>query len=369
MEKNKEKKGKTRSIREQVLRGWKRLPQPVRTLIIVAAFAGITLFFVGLFRQPRTVTSGGASAFDETQSSASESETGNSGSSKDSSGEPDGQNPAESETSGGKTDRNDKEKDKKSDEKKTESTAKDSEKTTESSDGTTASKKEEIRKLVALTYDDGPSDSTPLILDTLEKYGAKATFFVVGRDQVEYHQETLIRAYNDGMEIGSHTYDHRILSKSTKEEIWETMRKNDELLDSVIGFRPTIMRPTGGGINDTVREAIDRPMILWNIDTLDWKYEDKDMVVSTVKAEVHPGAIILMHDLLETTGDSTWQATAELVPWLMEQGYELVTVTDMAKAYGYTLEPGAAYYSFNPLWSPNAKIAERYQKAFAVEGN
>ena len=192
---------------------------------------------------------------------------------------------------------------------------------------------------------------------------------MVGRDQVEYHQDALIRAYNDGMEIGSHTYDHRILSKSTQEEIWETMGKNDELLQNVIGFKPTIMRPTGGGINDTVRASIDRPMILWNIDTLDWKYEDKDTVVNTVKAEVHPGAIILMHDLIETTGDSTWQATAEIVPWLLEQGYELVTVSEMAAAYGFTLEPGAIYYSFNPLWSPNETIAARYQEAFGQKTN
>ncbi len=222
----------------------------------------------------------------------------------------------------------------------------------------------DIRKLVALTYDDGPSNSTPLILDALEKYGVKATFFVVGKDQVEYHREILQRAYQAGMEIGSHTYDHRILSKSTEDEIRETMRKNDELLQEVIGFQPKIMRPTGGGINDTVRATIDRPMILWNIDTLDWDTENKDAVVANIKENVHPGAIVLMHDLIETTGDATWQATEEIVPWLLNEGYEIVTISEMANAYGYTLNPGQIYYSFNPLWSPNPEIAEKYAKAF-----
>lgn len=225
-----------------------------------------------------------------------------------------------------------------------------------------------IRKLVALTYDDGPSDSTPHILDTLEQYGVKATFFVVGKDQVEYHQEYLERAFADGMEIGSHTYDHRILSRSTPEEIRETMRKNDELLQGVLGVVPAIMRPTGGGINDTVRTTVDKPMILWNIDTLDWKTKDKGYVVQNIKDNVRPGSIVLMHDLVETTGDATFEATAEIVPWLLGEGYEIVTVSEMAKAYGYTLDPGGQYYSFNPLWSPNEEIAQRYQKAWGAEG-
>ena len=361
-----EKKGRKRSVKEQVLRGLKRIPLAVRIFIIAAAFAGIVFFITGLFRQPKTGINSGTGAFDVSGSRASGTESVEPGIGE--SGKSEGQKTESSGTSGGQTAESsgtaEGQKTDSSDEERTESSGKPEETADSKKSG-----EEEIRKLVALTYDDGPSNSTPFILDTLEQYGAKATFFVVGRDQVEYHQDALIRAYNDGMEIGSHTYDHRILSKSTQEEIWETMGKNDELLQNVIGFKPTIMRPTGGGINDTVRASIDRPMILWNIDSLDWKYEDKDTVVNTVKAEVHPGAIILMHDLIETTGDSTWQATAEIVPWLLEQGYELVTVSEMAAAYGFTLEPGSIYYSFNPLWSPNETIAARYQEAFGQKTN
>ena len=361
MEEPDAKKRKSGSIKEQVFRGWKKIPLPVRAFLALSACVGIVLLFAGLLRRPESAA-GGAAGPDVSGTGAFEAESAAEGEGSETSvsGQPEITGGDKKEGSG-KTDA--------SGGSKAEGSGKpDDEKTEESGKSggakTEASSERKLRKLVALTYDDGPSNATPLILDTLEKYGVKATFFVVGRDQVEYHKEALIRAYNDGMEIGSHTYDHRILSKSTQEQIWETMWKNDELLKEVIGFQPKIMRPTGGGINDTVRASIDRPMILWNIDTLDWKYEDKDTIVNTVKAEVHPGAIILMHDLIETTGDSTWQATAEIVPWLLEQGYEPVTVSEMAKAYGYTLQPGGTYYSFNPLWSPDAELAARYYQAF-----
>ena len=107
------------------------------------------------------------------------------------------------------------------------------------------------QKLVALTYDDGPSQNTGRILDVLEKYNAKATFFVVGI-QADYYRDELKREYALGMEIGSHTFEHEILSLITADEIISTMSKNDKLLDNLIGFTPTIMRPTGGGVNDTV---------------------------------------------------------------------------------------------------------------------
>ena len=323
MKKNEEWKGYLRRVGKQILWGWRRIPQAIRIFLIVSAFAGITLLTAGLFQSPKNLSDKESAAFDksETDLSGAESsaEKDGSGMEVESSGQSGGMNTESSGESGGtgaestgksgQTETDSSGKPENSGE--TESSGKpensgateSSEKTGEGTEGsgksgekTDSTKK--IRKLIALTYDDGPSDSTPLILDTLEKYGVKATFFVVGRDQVEYHSEGLVRAYNDGMEIGSHTYDHRILSKSTQEQIWETMRRNDEVIQNAIGFTPAIMRPTGGGINDTVRASIDRPMILWNIDTLDWKYEDRDTVVNIVKAEAHPGAIILMHDLL-----------------------------------------------------------------------
>ena len=198
-------------------------------------------------------------------------------------------------------------------------------------------------KYVALTFDDGPSQNTDSILDTLEANGAKATFFVVGT-QAEYYTDELIREYDLGMQIGSHTYDHTTLSAVDTETIQSTMQKNDELINSKIGITPTTMRPTGGGVNDTVVAAIDRPMIMWDVDTLDWETKDPDNTVNVALSQVQDGSIILMHDLYEATAT----AVQKLVPALKEAGYKMVTIDELAAHNGYTLEGHTQYYDFYP---------------------
>ena len=199
------------------------------------------------------------------------------------------------------------------------------------------------QKLCAVTYDDGPSQNTDLILDTLEKYNAKATFFVVGT-QASYYSAELQRAYADGMEIGSHTYDHITLSTATAEQIQDTMNKNDALLQKLINFTPTIMRPTGGGVNDTVTANVNKPLINWDVDTQDCKTKNADQTIATATTDVKDGSIILMHDLYQSTAE----ATVSLVPRLQQMGYKLVTVSELAETYGYKLEAGQVYYDFRP---------------------
>ena len=211
------------------------------------------------------------------------------------------------------------------------------------------------QKLVALTYDDGPSQNTGRILDVLEKYNAKATFFVVGI-QSDYYRDELKREYALGMEIGSHTYEHEILSLITADEIVRTMKKNDKLLDELIGFVPTIMRPTGGGVNDTVYENVDKPMIQWDVDTLDWSTKDPQATLKACVEGVQDGSVILMHDLFEATA----AATELVVPALQEMGYKMVTVSELAAQYGYTLEPHKEYYDFYPKNSPDERIKALY---------
>ena len=211
------------------------------------------------------------------------------------------------------------------------------------------------QKLCAITYDDGPSQNTDMILDTLEQYDAKATFFVVGT-QADYYRDELRREYEMGMEIGSHTYEHPILSFISAEEIEETMSKNDNLINELIGFTPEIMRPTGGGVNDTVRATVTKPMIQWDVDTLDWETKNPEQTIATSLEEVQDGSVILMHDLYEATAI----ASQTLIPSLQAQGYKLVTISELATQYGYTLEPGVEYYDFYPKNSPDPEIKAKY---------
>ena len=200
-----------------------------------------------------------------------------------------------------------------------------------------------VQKLVALTYDDGPSKHTDDVLDAMEKHGAKCTFFVVGQ-QAEYWKDQLKREADLGMEIGSHTYDHQWLTDLDADGITDEMNHNDEVISGISGVTPPVMRPTGGLMNATVVKTIQKPMILWDVDTLDWKTKDDDTTYQTIMDQVKDGSIVLMHDLYAPSGN----IADKLISSLTDQGYKCVTVSELAKAYGYDLEPGSQYYAMYP---------------------
>lgn len=200
---------------------------------------------------------------------------------------------------------------------------------------------EATEKLVAVTFDDGPSSHTDRLLTCLENNGAKATFFVVG-EQVEQYPDALKRAESLGMEIGSHTYDHPYISQLDADGVVETMAKNDEVITSVLGHGTTIMRPTGGAVNDIIRSNVNRPMINWDLDTKDWKSKDVDSIVNLVLEHVQDGSVILLHDLYETTVE----ASEIFIPELVSRGYRMVTVSELAGLRGVELEVGEVYENF-----------------------
>ncbi len=208
------------------------------------------------------------------------------------------------------------------------------------------------QKLVALTFDDGPSKNTDTILDVLQEYNAKATFFVVGQ-QAEYYTDELEREFNMGMEIGSHTYEHITLKYKDAETIAETMQHNDRAINNLIGITPQIMRPTGGGVDYNVATNVGKPMINWDVDTLDWDTKDADNTFNVSISQCKDGSIILMHDLYEATAE----AVKKIVPELHRQGYKMVTVSELADAYGYELENGGLYFDFYPEPSGENKSA------------
>ena len=196
-------------------------------------------------------------------------------------------------------------------------------------------------KMVALTFDDGPSDSiTNGVLDVLEEYGVKATFFVVGQN-IYYGNEALTRAAKMGCEIGTHTYSHIDLPSSSSSLIREEIEDTDELIKKYTGAPSTVARAPGGALDSASAAIVNKPFFYWTVDTRDWESRDADSVISIVKNNTGDGSIILMHDIYE----STLEAVETVVPWLIDEGYQLVTVTELMQYKGnITPEPGVQYY-------------------------
>ena len=183
----------------------------------------------------------------------------------------------------------------------------------------------EEKPMIALTFDDGPNPKyTMQILDTLEKYGAAATFFEVG-SLVEAYPEVSRRIVAIGCEIGNHSYSHRQLAGLSAAEIEEQTRKTQQAVKNAVGYEPTLVRPTYGDINRTVKNSINMPLILWSIDTLDWKSKDSDAVARHILKNVKDGDIILMHDVYASTA----KAVELVVGELQKRGFQLVTVSTL----------------------------------------
>ena len=198
------------------------------------------------------------------------------------------------------------------------------------------------RPMVALTFDDGPySPVTGRILDVLECSDSRATFFVEG-DRVSGCAPTVRRAVELGCQIGVHTWDHRcLMTQLSEEEIRAQLSATADAVSQVSGIVPTLSRPVGGAVNDTVRRAIDYPMILWSVDTRDWESRNTDKVVRAVLSQVQPGDIILLHDIYATSVD----AALQIVDALTEQGYWFVTVEELLELNGVEPKAGTLYRS------------------------
>ena len=196
------------------------------------------------------------------------------------------------------------------------------------------------KKMVALTYDDGPSIYTPRILKTLKENNSVATFFVVG-NRVPMYSDTVKKAYDMGCEIGNHTYEHKSLPNLSETEVKRQISKTNKEVKKAIGEKPVIMRPTGGATNANVKQWVGMPSIIWSIDTLDWKTRNADSTKRAVLGHVKDGDIVLMHDLYSATAT----ASETIIPELVRRGYQLVTVSELAECRGGMKETGA-YYSF-----------------------
>ena len=181
------------------------------------------------------------------------------------------------------------------------------------------------RKVVALTFDDGPNPATTnQALDTLSKYGIKATFFVLGKN-VSGNEEILKRMKADGHVIGNHSWSHPILSQLSLDEAKKQITDTEDVLTKVLGSSSKLMRPPYGAITDDIRNSLDLSFIMWDVDSLDWKNKNEASILTEIQREVKNGSIILMHDIHAETVN----ALPKVIDYLKGQGYDFVTVPDL----------------------------------------
>ncbi|MEG1312462.1 MAG: polysaccharide deacetylase family protein [Romboutsia sp.] len=190
-------------------------------------------------------------------------------------------------------------------------------------------------KLIALTFDDGPDkDFTPQILDILKDNDINATFFVVG-ENVGWNPSILKREYNEGHEIGNHTFTHINVAKRNYYEINKEINQTQEAVKKIIGKEPNLFRPPYRAISKdmcTIAKEKNMNIILWSdLDPRDWSNPGVDYIVQTIMSKVKNGTIILLHDYNTARNSTTQtiQAVKIIIPKLKEQGYKFVTVSEM----------------------------------------
>lgn len=192
---------------------------------------------------------------------------------------------------------------------------------------------EAANKDIALTFDDGPHGTlTPILLDALKARNAHATFFVMGvKIDMEGHPEILHRMVQEGHEIGNHVWNHPVMSKLYAEQIHEQLHRTNDAIKQYTNYSPTIMRPPYGNTNRKTDNYISNvegfDVILWSLDTIDWKRPKPEDIVKRVVDNIKPGEILLCHDI----HPGTVEAIPKLVDALQAKGYNFLTVSEMIK--------------------------------------
>lgn len=206
----------------------------------------------------------------------------------------------------------------KMDERKTRSVSSDSVRSQNVSD--------EVKPVVALTFDDGPNaSSTPILLDGLKERKVRATFFLIGENVEKDENEKIVkRMYEEGHLIGNHTYRHVDLSKISGREAEKEIKTTDEAIKKITGHETEFIRPPFGAMPEG-EEDPDKIYVKWTVDSLDWVTKDTEKIVEKVTADTKEGDVILMHDCY---GESV-EAALQIVDIMEKQGYEFVTADEL----------------------------------------
>lgn len=186
------------------------------------------------------------------------------------------------------------------------------------------------QKRIALTFDDGPhKEYTQRILEILKTHGVKATFFIVG-ENAERYPDRIQTIAEEGHELGNHTYSHASVNKLSPKELEEELEKTSQIIERITGIRPKVFRPPFGAYNDSCVERITSlgyRCVLWSKDSRDWELPPVGTIVSTMEA-VSAGDILLFHDYNQKNSP-TPSALEQLIPKLLQEGYEFVTVSQL----------------------------------------
>ena len=197
---------------------------------------------------------------------------------------------------------------------------------------------EKNKKVVALTFDDGPDgNTTPQALDILAKYKIKATFFVQGKN-IAGNEAILKRMQSKGHEVGNHSWNHPVLTQLSLEDAKKQITDTESAITSVLGKSSKLMRPPYGAISDDIRNSLDLSFIMWDVDSLDWKSKNEAAILTEIQHQTSDGAIILMHDIHQPSVNSL----PKVIEYLQEQGYSFVTVSELLNT---RLKPHGIYYS------------------------
>ncbi len=197
---------------------------------------------------------------------------------------------------------------------------------------------DEVKPVVALTFDDGPNaSSTPILLDGLKERKVRATFFLIGENVEKDENEKIVkRMYEEGHLIGNHTYTHCNLSKLETGEAKKELEQTDTVIEKITGKQPVFVRAPYGELPVDSEQDLNRIYIGWTVDPLDWMTEDTGAVVKTVVEEINPGDVILLHDCCP----SSVQAAIRIVDLLQGKGYEFVTVDHLIEDVNIRLKTG-----------------------------
>lgn len=181
------------------------------------------------------------------------------------------------------------------------------------------------KKIIALTFDDGPNPiNTPKVLDLLAERKIKASFFVLGSRAQQYPKITK-RIVAEGHAIGNHSWDHPVLTKLKRADLEHQILDTEKVLTEIIGFSPHLFRPPYGAFNQTVIDTAKLPVILWSIDSLDWKDGKAADIKKEILKHLGTGKIILLHDIHKTTVE----ALPNILDTLTKDGYQFVTIDEL----------------------------------------
>jgi peptidoglycan/xylan/chitin deacetylase (PgdA/CDA1 family) len=210
--------------------------------------------------------------------------------------------------------------------------------------------------MVALTFDDGPSSHTDSILDTLEQYGGRATFFVIG-NRVAAHRTTIERAVKLGNEIANHTHTHPRLTAQSDADVINEIQSASAAIAAIKGFSPPIYRPPFGATDEriiNISAELGYGIVKWTLDPLDWRDRDADIIYDRIMSKVEDGSVIVLHDIHLTTA----QSMNRVIPSLVERGFQFVTVSELLNYRYGGLESGSIFGSYCAwrIWDNEAVV-------------